>query len=257
MRSHENYKELVWALAKTDFKLRYQNSVLGYVWAILNPLLMFGVLNFVFSNIFARGAGIKYYGLQLLVSIIIFNFFSEGTRAGMASLISKSSLVTKIFVPRWTIVLASTVNSALIFLMNLIVIVLFFIYKGFYPSFAAVVFFLIFIILTYVIILAFSYLTAPLYVKFRDLLMIWTVLLTIMFYASPIVYPLQKLPEYIQKLMLLNPIAFIIHFTKEALIYNHFPNAVQIVIFIFFCSIFLIASHTIFSKLSPRIAEDI
>jgi lipopolysaccharide transport system permease protein len=257
MRSHENYKELVWALAKTDFKLRYQNSVLGYLWAILNPLLMFSILNFIFSNIFARGAGIKYYGLQLLVSIILFNFFSEGTKAGMSSLISKSSLVTKIYVPRWTIVLASTVNSALIFLMNLIVIALFFIYKGFYPSFAAFIFFVIFIILTYIIILALSYLTAPLYVKFRDLLMIWTVLLTIMFYASPIVYPLQRLPDYVQRIILINPIAFVIHFSKEALINNHFPDDVQIVIFIFFCDIFLIIGHTVFSKMSSRIAEDI
>ena len=74
-KKHENYKELIWMLAKTDFKLRYQNSVLGYVWAVLQPLLLFGVLNFVFSSVFNRGGSIKYYTLQLLVSIILYTFF--------------------------------------------------------------------------------------------------------------------------------------------------------------------------------------
>ena len=82
---HENYKELIWMLAKTDFKLRYHGSVLGYLWAILNPLLIFTILNFVFSSVFAKGAGIEHYTLQLLVSLIIFFFFQEGTKAGMGS----------------------------------------------------------------------------------------------------------------------------------------------------------------------------
>ena len=113
-RHHENYKELIWMLAKTDFKLRYHGSALGYVWAILKPLLMFTILNFVFSELFnSRGNGIPHYSLQLLVAIILFNFFSEGTSAGMNSLLTKSQLVTKIYVPRWTIIVAATINSAM------------------------------------------------------------------------------------------------------------------------------------------------
>ncbi|MCX6765905.1 MAG: ABC transporter permease [Candidatus Moranbacteria bacterium] len=257
MTHHENYKELIWALAKTDFKLRYQGSVLGYVWAILNPLLVFTILNFVFSSIFARGSGIKHYALQLLVAIILFNFFSEGTKAGMASLISKSSLVTKIYVPRWTIIAASTINSAMIFIMNLIVIVLFFIWKQFTPSFEAILLFLFFSILTYVIILAFSFFTAPLYVKFRDLLMIWGVLTMILFYATPIIYPLQRLPEYVQQIILISPIAFIIHFTKEALIDNHFPELWQTGIFILATLLFFASGIFVYKKTVPGIAEEI
>ena len=79
MKKHENYKELIWALAKTDFKLRYHGSALGYLWAILKPLLMFTILNFVFSSLFnPRGTGNEYYSLQLLLGIILFNFFSTG-----------------------------------------------------------------------------------------------------------------------------------------------------------------------------------
>ena len=94
VKGHENYRELIWVLAKTDFKLRYHGSALGYAWALLKPLLMFAIMNFVFSSLFsARGAGSQYYSLQLLTSIVLWNFFSEGSSAGMAALLSKAQLV--------------------------------------------------------------------------------------------------------------------------------------------------------------------
>ena len=258
MKQHENYKELIWTLAKTDFKLRYHGSVLGYVWAILKPLLMFLVLNFVFSAMFnPRNTGTQFYSLQLISSIMLFNFFSEGTTAGMASLLNKAQLVTKIYVPRWTIILASTINAVLVYLMNLIVIAGFFAWEKYLPSFKAVLLFLFFSVLTYVIILAFSLFTAPLYVKFRDLSMIWEVLITILFYASPIIYPLSILPAYIQRTILVNPIAFIIHFTKEALTNNHFPDLWQIVIFVLLLTTTLGFSIISYKKLIANVAEEL
>ncbi|MEI7621304.1 MAG: ABC transporter permease [Candidatus Moraniibacteriota bacterium] len=258
MKQHENYRELIWVLAKTDFKLRYHGSVLGYAWAILKPLLMFSILNFVFSSLFnARGNGIEYYSLQLLVGIILFNFFSEGTMAGMCSLLSKSQLVTKIYVPRWTIILASTINSALVFLMNILVIVFFFALNQFLPSFEAVALFVMFLLFTYVIIVGFSLLMAPLYVKFRDLSMIWEVLLSILFYASPIVYSLQMMPEKMQKLMLLNPMAFVIHFSKEGLINNHFADPWKTFLFILTVLAFFTLGTFSYNKLASKVAEEI
>lgn len=258
MKSHENYKELIWMLAKTDFKLRYHGSVLGYVWALLKPLLMFAILNFVFSSIFnPRGIGGEYYSLSLLVSIILFNFFSEGTMAGMNSLLSKSQLVTKIYVPRWTIILASTLNSALIFLMNLIIIVVFFAYKQFLPSGEAIMLFIIYFLLTYVIIVAFAFFTAPWYVKFRDLVLIWEVIITALFYATPVFYPLQILPDYIQRILLMNPMAFIIHFNKEGLINNHFASFYQFAVFLAIIIIAFVLSIFSYRKFIPKIAEEI
>ena len=214
-KQHENYKELIWMLAKTDFKLRYHGSALGYLWALLKPLLTFAVLNFVFSSIFnPRGTGMETYSLQLLVGLMMFYFFAEGTSAGMSSLLSKAQLVTKIYVPRWTIILASTINATLIFLMNLLVIAFFFALKGFMPHFPAILMFLLFSVFIYIIVLSFSLITAPLYVKFRDLAMIWEVMLMIIMYASPIIYPLVTLPAKYHTLILLNPLAFIINFTK-------------------------------------------
>jgi ABC-type polysaccharide/polyol phosphate export permease len=257
-KSHENYKELIWMLAKTDFKLRYQGSILGYLWALLKPLLTFAILNFVFSSMFnPRGTGVSTYSLQLLVSLMMFYFFSEGTSAGMNSLLSKSQLVTKIYVPRWTIILASTINASLIFVMNLLVIILFFAMNGFLPSFAAILLFILFSICIYIVVLSFALITAPLYVKFRDLSMIWEVLLMIILYASPIIYPLTILPAEYHQLILLNPIAFIVHFTKEALINNHFASLFQYAIFFSIVAGAFVLSIFSYRKFTPRVAEEI
>jgi ABC-type polysaccharide/polyol phosphate export permease len=257
-RHHENYKELIWMLAKTDFKLRYHGSVLGYLWALLKPLLIFAIMNFVFSSLFnPRGTGAETYSLQLLTSIVLWTFFAEGTSAGMASLLSKAQLVTKIYVPRWTLILASTLNSALIFLMNLIIIVAFFAYKQFLPSAESILLFVMYSILVYVLVLAFALLTAPLYVKFRDLTLIWEVVVMALFYATPVFYPLQLLPIKIQKVLLLSPMAFIIHFNKEGLINNHFANLYQTLGFVAAVAIIFAISIISYKKFIPRVAEDI
>jgi ABC-type polysaccharide/polyol phosphate export permease len=257
-KAHEHYRELIWMLAKTDFKLRYHGSVLGYLWALLKPLLTFLVLNFVFSSIFAsRGAGTEFYSLQLLVAVVMMAFFSEGTSAGMQSLLTKSQLVTKIYVPRWTIILASTLNAAMIYVMNLAVVIAFFVWKGFLPSLGAIALFAFFSILIYVIVIAFAFLTAPLYVKFRDLVMIWEVMLQILFYGTPVFYSLQMMPPYIQQVLLFNPMAFIIHFTKESLINNHFPELWQTVGFVGVIGAGFVLSMYSYRYFAPRVAEEI
>jgi ABC-type polysaccharide/polyol phosphate export permease len=258
MKQHENYKELIWMLAKTDFKLRYHGSVLGYLWALLKPLLTFAVLNFVFSAAFGpRGTGDSTYALGLLVGLMMFYFFSEGTNAGMHSLLSKSQLVTKIYVPRWAIILASTINSVMIFLMNLLVIAFFFAIKGFMPSLPAIGMFLLFSFFIYIIILSFALITAPLYVRFRDLSMIWDVVLMIVMYASPIIYPLSLLPAKTHPFILLNPFAFIVHFTKESMLNNRFADLHQYALFISIVFGAFILSIFSYRKFIPKVAEEI
>jgi lipopolysaccharide transport system permease protein len=258
MRKHENYRELVWVLAKTDFKLRYHGSALGYVWALLKPLLMFAILNFVFSSLFnPRGTGNEYYTLQLLTAIIMFNFFSEGSMASMSSLLNKSQLVTKIYIPRWTIIVASTLNSALVYAMNLVVIVAFFAWYRFLPSFSAIAMFILFSIAIYIIVLTFGLLMAPLYVRLRDLVLIWEVLLAMLFYATPIIYPLQMLPTYIQQVLLINPMGFIIHFTKESLTANHFADSWQYGAFFSILTLGFALSVLAYKKFSVNVAEEI
>lgn len=257
--AHMNYKELIWMLAKTDFKLRYQGSVLGYVWAILQPLLLFLVLNFVFSGMFGAGArgGDTYYSLQLLVALMLFTFFSEGTGAGLNSLKGKAQLVTKIYVPRWTIIIASTIQSLLVFLANVVVIIMFFMWYKFIPSPLSIVTFIFVVIMMYLVIVAFSLIAAPLVLYFKDLTMIWQVVLRIMFYATPILYPLSLLPEWSHKALLLNPVAFIIHFTKESMFKSHYMDSIQFVLFVVIVSLFLIFSVWLYKKIIINVAEKV
>jgi len=257
-KSHENYRELVMRLAKTDFKLRYHGSALGYLWAILKPLLMFTILNFVFSSIFNfRNSGTPNYPLELLTGLLMFQFFSEGTISGMNSLFSKAQLVTKIYVPRWTIILGSTVNALFIYGMNLIVLAVFFAIYGILPSFGAILMFVFFSVLLYALIVAFSFLTSPLFIRFRDLSMIWEVLLSVLLYASPIIYPLAMMPENIQRIMLWNPLAFIIHFTKRALIEGYFTNFWNILYLVVGVVGIFAVSLLIYKKTERRVAEEI
>lgn len=256
IKSHENYKELVWRLAKTDFKLRYHGSVLGYIWVILKPLLMFTILNFVFSSIFNfRNSGTPDYPLELLTGLLLFQFFSEATMTGMTSLVSKAQLVTKIYVPRWTIVLGSTMNALFVFGMNLIVLAVFFIIYHKVPSIFGLVTFLVFSLLLYVLAVAFSFIAAPFYVRFRDLSNVWEILLSVLMYASPIIYPLTMMPERIQHLMLLNPFAFIVNFAKQGLINGAYTTVWHFTMLLLGIMVAAILSYSVFRKYEKTVAE--
>jgi ABC-type polysaccharide/polyol phosphate export permease len=255
-KSHENYRELVIRLAKTDFKLRYHNSVLGYVWVILKPLLMFTILNFVFSSLFNyRNSGTPYYPLELLTALLLFQFFSEATMTGLTSLVSKSQLVTKIYVPRWTIVLGSTMNALFIFGMNLIVLALFFLFYHKMPTLSGIAMFIVYSALLYIIAVTFSFLTAPFFVRFRDLSTIWEVLLSVLMYASPIIYPLAMMPMKYQYIILLNPLAFIINFAKQGLISNSFSGPLHVVLLVLCIICAAVISFFVFRKYEKTVAE--
>ncbi len=256
IKEHENYKELVLRLAKTDFKLRYHGSVLGYVWVILKPLLMFSILSFVFSNIFNfRNSGTPYYSLELLTALLLFQFFAEGTMNGMTSLVSKAQLITKIYIPRWTIILSSTINALFVFSMNLIVLIFFFILYGKVPSFIGILMFFVYASILYVLIVAFSFLTATLYVRYRDLSTIWEVLLSVLLYASPIIYPITMMPEKIQNWLLVNPLAFIINYSKEGLISNNFTKVGYFFLLLLGTSLIFIVSMLVYKKYEKKVAE--
>jgi ABC-type polysaccharide/polyol phosphate export permease len=185
----------------------------------------------------------------------MFNFFSEGTSAGLASLVSKAQLVTKIYVPRWTIVLASTLNSLFVFLANVVVLVVFFALYEKVPSIEGIIYFILYILCLYILILAFSFLFAPLFVRFRDLSMIWEVLTSMMMYAAPIVYPLSLIPEQYQQIALINPLAFIIHFAKQGLISDHFATPWQFTTMALSCIGLLAVSILVFQKTQKKVGE--
>ena len=255
-KSHENYRELVMRIAKTDFKLRYHGSVLGYVWVILKPLLMFIILNFVFSTIFNfQNSGTPYYPLELMTGLLLFQFFSEATMTGLTSLVNKAQLVTKIYVPRWTLVLGSTMNALFIFGMNLIVLALFFVYYQKMPTLSGIAMFVVYSLLLYILAVAFSFLTAPFYVRFRDLSTIWEVLLSVLMYASPIIYPLTTLPTRYRQIILLDPLAYIINYSKEGLINGNFTTFWHFMAMLGGICVAAVLSFLVFRKYERTVAE--
>ncbi|MBU2025271.1 MAG: ABC transporter permease [Patescibacteria group bacterium] len=257
IKNRQNYSHLIWTLAKTDFKMRYHGSVLGYIWAILKPLFLFLILNFVFSQVIGRGAGIPHYSLQLITGLILWNFFAEGTMAGLTSFISKANIVTKIYFPRWIVIIASTLNSLLVFLASLIIMIGFFIFYGVHPSPVEILTAAFYIFGIYILIFSFSLIAAPLYLKFRDLAQIWEVLTQALFFAAPIIYPLSILPEKYHKLVLLNPMGILIHYSKIVLIEHRFPGFDNHLILITLVLSLLAAGLIFFNKKEKRIAENI
>lgn len=257
LQSLKKYRHVIWTIAKTDFRLRYHGSVLGYVWTLLQPLLIFSIMYFVFSSVFARGASREYYALELLTGLTIFNFFTTATANVLTSLFGKKSLIKKIYLPLWTIIAAVTLNNALTFLMNMVVLITFFAILQFVPSIGGILYFVLTCVQIVLLILAFGLITAPLFPRFRDLKMIWQVLTRALLYGSPIIYPLSAMPENVQRILLLNPLAFIIHHVKQALIFHHYPEWWQSVIFnVAIIAVFCV-SVLFYRHFSKTVTEDI
>lgn len=219
MNSHN--LQIIKQFAKTDFKLRYNGSVLGYFWSLLKPLMIFTILNFVFLNIFGQADHL--YPLRLITSLMLWNFFAEGTMTGLGSILSKAGILTKIKLPVWAIVVASSVHICISFLINLIILIFFFIYYSYYPTPTQILGFSFYVICTYLLILSISLITSVLYVRYRDLNQIWEVILLGGFYACPIIYPLYAIPEKFHWLLHLNPMTFLVQYTQEVM-FNNYQN---------------------------------
>lgn len=221
---------LLWELTKADFKLRYSGSVIGYLWALLKPLLMFLILNFVFSNVF-RGQ-LSHYSLNLLVGIVLWTYFTEGTTAGMNSLFAKAPLISKVATSQATIIIAATLQATITFAINVLIVVMFFIYYQVAPAPLGILYTILFFILAYILIVGTSLILAPLFIRYRDVNQIWEVLLTLGFYASPIIYPLNVIPDHLQKFLWLNPMSYLINYVKLSLVSNQLipPSRLAILI---------------------------
>jgi len=250
--THGGVWDIVWVLAKTDFKLRYEGSILGFVWVILKPLVVFLVLNFVFTNVFKGG---HEYSVGLFTALTLWNFFSEGTMTGLASILTKGHIVKKIYIPRWIAVVGSTLNILFNFSMTLIVLAVFYVIHGFTPGVPYVLVGLYYCVLIYILILAFSFFTAPIFPRLRDLHQIWEVLLVVGFYTAPIIYPIEIMPSTVQTLLYLNPMTFIIVHAKAALIHQQFLFPLHNVFFTAFVVLGFAISVLVFRRTSRRVAE--
>jgi ABC-2 type transport system permease protein len=210
-------RSLVRELVVSDFKLRYKNSVLGYFWSLLKPLMLFGVLYLVFTKVVKVGNDIPYYPAYLLLGLVLWTFFVEATVQGMNSIMARGDMIRKVSVPKYTIVISTIVSAFVNFSLNMLVVVAFMIFSK--VPFRPTIFIAPFLIIELVILsLAVASLLAALFVKFRDFSHIWEVALQILFYTTPIIYSLNFPPPSIAKLISISPLTQIFQDMRMLLI---------------------------------------
>ncbi len=204
-------------LVKTDFKLRYQGSILGYAWSLLKPLMMFAILYVVFTVFLPVGKGVPHYPVYLLLGIVLWNYFSEVTNGSIEAIVGKGELLRKINFPRYVIIFAGSFSALINLALNGVVITVFMIAGRVSVGWGAVL--LIPLILElFVAALAVAFFLSALYVRFRDVKHIWDVVMQGAFYATPIIYPLSRIPHRAAVLLILNPVAQIIQDARRVLI---------------------------------------
>lgn len=250
-KSLTNTKDLLIELVKTDFKLRYNGSFLGFLWVLLKPFLLFLVLFLVFSYLFHTE---RNYGLSLLAGLLIFYYFSEATNRGLTTMLDKANIILKVNFRREVAVLAPTINAAINFAIG---VVIFFIFWLFHPQpiHLSSLFALYYILLLTILVLGFSFFASILYVQFRDLLSIWEVLLQVIFYITPIIYPLGLLPSFVQRYIFANPLSIIVEGAKAALFGQAAPSVAHVVYVSVFCVGFFVCGYFFFKKRIRKIAE--
>jgi ABC-2 type transport system permease protein len=203
--------DLLWLMSMTEFKRTYFGTVFGYLWSLVRPLMLFGVLLFVFTQVFKLGAALENYPVLLLIGIVQFTFFQEATTNAVTSVAAQEGVVRKTQFPRLVIPLSTVITAAINFALNLVIVLLFVLAWGVEPSWSWLLF-PVALAALFVLTAAVSMALSVLYVRFRDVAIIWVVAAQMLFYATPILYPLgpSGLNEPgIEKFLMINPLAVI------------------------------------------------
>lgn len=257
---------LLGELTKTDFKLRYQGSVLGYLWALLRPLMMFAILYIVFARLLRFGGDIPHYPVYLLTGTVLWSFFTECTNQGIQSIVQRGDLLRKISFPKYIVVVSTTFTALINLSINLVVVVVFALINGVQPSLSWLL--VPFSILElYAFSLGISFLLGAINVKYRDIVSIWDVCIQALFYAVPIIYPVTLIAStssLAAKVILLDPIAQAIQDVRHNLItseaittWTYLENPLMKILPIILVIVLLIVAALYFRHKSKFFAEEV
>lgn len=265
---YKGNRVLLKELTKTDFKLRYQGSILGYLWALLRPLMMFAILYVVFGKLLRFGGDIPHFPVYLLAGTTLWAFFTECTNQGIQAIVTRGDLIRKVCFPKYIVVVSATLTAVINLLINMVVVAIFALLDGITPTLGwLLVPFVLFEF--YCLALGISFLLGAINVKYRDITSIWDVLTQALFYAVPIIYPLSMISvtsELAAKIILLNPIAqviqdfrFLVVTPETTTTWNYVGEGTPILKFIpiIATAILLIWGSWYFRRKSKRFAEEI
>ena len=254
--------ELLWLMSVTEFKRTYFGTVLGYFWSLVRPLLLFAVLLFVFTQIFRIGSDVENYPVLLLFNIVVFGFFSESTTTAVTSVVGQEGVVRKTQFPRLVIPLSVVLTGLMNLGLNLIAVFAFILAYGVDPTWTWLLLPLIILPLA-VLTTAVSMLLSVLYVRFRDVLIMWTLAATVLFYGTPLLYPIEvESTEGFRAALMANPIAVILEQARVWIIDPTAPTPAEaaggtarlIPAFVIFVGVCLLAWR-VFNREAPRVAE--
>lgn len=261
----QRFLELTMTLARTEFKLRYFGSALGYVWSLVRPLLFFGVLYLFFTQILQIGKGVPHYGVYLLTGIVLWNYFSEATGNCVNCLVAREGLLRKIRFPRLVVPLSVSLTALFNLGMNFIAVIVFALANGVSPT---VRWLELFPIVAAFLVLAtgIGMLLSALYVRFRDIAPIWEVTSQAWFYCSPIMYLAKAYQHFggLEHTALINPVATLLTQMGHAFIGGAtFPAAasaggfVSVGIAIAIIPVMFALGWWVFTREAPRVAENL
>jgi len=252
-------------LVVTDFKLRYQGSVLGYAWSLLKPLFLFAIMYVVFGVLVKLGT-IEHYAVYLLLGIVLWTFFSEATNQGMNSILARGDIIRKINFPKYIIVISTTISALVNLTLNMLIVAVLMALNGVDLHVSALLL-PFYIIELYIFALGLSLFLAALNIKYRDTGHIWEIIMQAAFYATPIIYPLAVVIEKSQlaaQVLMMNPVAQVIQDSRHALITKEsitpgqlFENPIFIAIPFVIVVATLIIGAMYFKKNSRFFAENI
>ena len=207
-------------LVRTDFKLRYQGSVLGYAWTLLRPLLLFTIIYIVFIKFLKVNYQVPHSAIYLLVGIILWNFFLEITSGSVGAIVARGDLIRKIRIPRWMIIISTSFAAVINLLLNCVIIALFMAFNHIGLSSGMLLFPLILVEL-YIFGLGIAFFLSAAFVRYRDISYIWEVICQVLFYLTPILYPISKLKmPIVVKLLFVSPLTQTIQAARYLLVTN-------------------------------------
>lgn len=231
------------SLVSKDFKLKYRRSALGVLWSVLNPLLMMIVLTAVFSTVFRFQ--IENFALYLILGQTLFGLMSDATSGAMSSIIDSASLIKKIRINKILFPLEKVAFALVNFVISLIAVVAVMVFFQVVPT-LNLLFLLLLLLYVFAFSLGLGLLIAALSVFFRDVMHLWSVVLTAWTYATPLFYPIEILPDFLAPLMQFNPMYHYVTYFREIALWGMTPSLEQNLICIGFAAAALVLGYVVF-----------
>ena len=247
-------KGIIFNFAKSDLKIRYRNSVLGIFWSLIEPLLMLGVLFVVFSTMFKFE--IPNFPIYLLVGIVCYNFFKNGTVFALNSLSNRSTLMTQIYFPRSIPAISSGITAAIMLILELVVLAIFIVIFQFAPP-ITILFLPLILALLFLLVLGIALPLSVLNVKYKDTEFIWMVIVHAGFFLTPIFYQFDMMPEQVQNILQFSPMVQIVTMAHHVVLYGMLPSVTSILYAVGSISVITAVGYLIFRKYQAKIVEEV